>query len=124
MPYTVSHIEDGNIICISARGHLTIEDYKKGSQEVVDMLKKHSSLRLFVDDRLLHNVASIADLYDLTHFFYEIELPLKLRIAILIGINTTNTKDIVFFETACRNRGYNMQIFQSENEVFKWLQEK
>ncbi len=124
MPYTISHIEDGNIVCIRGVGRLTVEEYKKGSLEVVDMLRKHNSLRLFVDNRLAHNVASVVELYSLSRFFHEIELSTKLRIALLVGADTPNVKDLGFFETVSRNRGYNMRMFYAENEVIEWLMEK
>ena len=123
MPYKIKHIKNENIVCIRSVGYLKKEDYMKGSIELIDILKKHNSLRLFVDDRLLHNKASVADLYNLVKFFHEIGLPLNCKIAILIGENTPNTKDIVFFETVCFNRGYNVRVFKTKNKVIKWLTE-
>ena len=99
MSYTVSHIKDGNVICIKGVGSLTIEDYKRGSLEVLDMLIKHNSVRLFVDDRLVHIVASVTELYNLPSFFREIKLPVKLRVALLVDADTPNVEDLDFFET-------------------------
>ena len=121
MSYTIKYIKNKNIVCIRGDGYLKKEDYMKASIELVDLLKKYDSQRLFVDDRSLHNKASVIDLYNLAKFFHEIGLPVNCKIAILIGENTPNTKDIVFFETVCSNRGYNMRIFKTKNEVIKWL---
>ena len=103
-----------------------MEDYKKGSLEIVDTLRKHSSLRLFIDNRQLHNIASVGELYNLSHFFHEIKLPLNLKIGLLMEANPPDVKEkeLGFFETVSRNRGYNMRIFYTENEAIEWLVEK
>ena len=124
MSYATSYIEEENIVCITALGRITAKEYRKGSKEVVDLLAKHDSTRLFVDDRLLENVASVYELYGLPRFFREIGLPSRVRVALLYDAAGADKGDIEFFETACRNNGYNVSIFYSYNETMEWLKSK
>lgn len=124
MSYTISYIEENNIVSVTACGRLTMEEYKKGSKEVVDLLAKHNSTRLLVDDRLLDNAASIFDFYDLPKFFREIGLPSHVRVALLYSATARDKRDIEFFETVCKNSGYNVTIFYSYDEAMEWLKSK
>ena len=124
MPYETSYIEEENIVCITSIGRLTSVEYKKGSKEVIDLLSKHDSTRLFVDDRLLENAASITELYDLPRYFREIGLSLQVKVALLYNAVGTDKREIEFFETVCRNNGYIVNIFYSYNEAMEWLKSK
>ena len=124
MSYTTSYIEEDNIVCITASGRVTTEEYRKGSKEVVDLLAKHDSTRLFVDDRLLDNAASILDFYELPEFFRKIGLPSRVRVALLYDATGTDKRYIEFFETVCRNSGYTVTIFYSYDEAMEWLKSK
>ena len=124
MSYATSYIEEKNIVCITGFGRLTVEEYRKGSKEVVDLLAKHDSMRLFVDDRLLENAASVPELYGLPKFFREIGLPTRVRIALLYDDTGAYKEDFRFFETVCRNFSYNINMFYSYNEAMEWLKSK
>lgn len=75
----------------------------------------------FVDDRLLENAASIADLYELPRYFREIGLPGSVRVALLLDTASASKEDLKFFETVCRNEGYIVSIFYSYGEAIEWL---
>ena len=121
MPYETSYIDKDNVVCITARGRLTAEEYRRGSVEVVDMLKERVSVRLLADDRLLENAASILDFYDLPRFFREIGLPSRVKVAVLYRESGPDREDIQFFETVCKNSGYNLTDFYSYGEAMGWL---
>jgi len=121
MPYTIDHIEEGNIVRVTSRGRVTMEEYMAGSKEIVDLLAKHDSTCLFVDDTELDNAASIADFYDLPDFFRQIGLSSQVRVAILLDATSSAKGDLEFFKTVCGNRGYILNTFTSFDEAMEWL---
>jgi hypothetical protein len=124
MSYTISLVKDENIVCIKGYGRLTAEEYMKGSREVIDLVVRYGSTRLFVDDRLVDNAASVFDLYKLPEFFYEIGLPTSVKIALLVDAASADKVDFRFFETVCRNSGYVATIFYSYDKAMEWLKSK
>ncbi|MCG8336401.1 MAG: hypothetical protein MJE63_17985 [Proteobacteria bacterium] len=121
MSYFTGHNEKDNFVFIKGYGELSTEEYQNGSMEIVSLLSKHRSQRLLVDNSLIDNQASIAELYQLPDFFKCIGLPKSTKVAYFIDMAVPSAEEFKFFETVCRNKGYYINLFQTFVQAVNWL---
>jgi hypothetical protein len=64
---------------------------------------------------------SITDLYNLIALYEATGLDWHSKEAILLPHLAATTDDVLFYETACRNRGFNVRVFRTRVEATAWL---
>lgn len=121
MPYSVTHSSEQKLIHIRNIGKLTPDDYRAGAREALRLSLEHGVLRCLIDNSALHNQVGTTDLYTLPEFYESIGIPKTIKAAVLVSEQTPRIDDIAFFETVCRNRGYDVKLFTSRDEALAWL---
>jgi hypothetical protein len=121
MPYAVTYWPEKKLIHIQNVGKLTPDDYRAGAREALRLSREHGVSRCLIDDSALDNQVGTTDLYTLPDFYESIGIPKTIKAAVLISEQTPKISDIAFFETVCRNRGYDVKLFTSPDEAIAWL---
>ena len=67
--------------------------------------------------------ASIIDLYGLGKLLETAGVVRDSREAIVVPQLDAAAKDVRFWETTCRNRGFNVRVFQTMADASAWLAE-
>lgn len=64
---------------------------------------------------------SIIDLMDIVTRIEAEVIDRRFREAVLVSPGTPLGKNAEFYETACRNRGFNARVFNDRDEAIAWL---
>lgn len=123
MPWHVTYVESEKTVLITNSGDLTYEDFVSEAEEAVALMQQHQTSLCLVDDRDYNHPAKIADLYRIVDVYESFGVSKTERVALLFSPENPFMDDFKFFETVCRNRGFNFKIFFDEIEAKNWLKE-
>jgi hypothetical protein len=122
MPYTVRHHPDSGLIETHWTGVVTATDLRASTSECIALQKQTGITRFVVDITQVEPSASPVDLFALPDKQYREEsLDSASRIAIVAPLNPKARNNATFYETACRNRGWNVQTFEDRAGALAWL---
>jgi len=66
--------------------------------------------------------ANIVEVFEFFPGIYEkINVPKTVKLACLISEDAATAKEMVFYETICRNRGWQIRLFKDRNAAMQWL---
>ena len=121
MPYTVDFLEDRGIVVIENTGKITYEDFEKQTREAVELGRlKNARLGLSDCTRLTGNLDTL-ELFDFPKMYERVGLPKSHKLAILMSEELAASEGVEFFETVCRNRGWQIRVFSARESAFQWL---
>ena len=120
MPESVSVMEDKGIIQIRSWGHVTREDMRVTTQEIIAIHRRHGFTKIFVDMRKVAKLPSTVDLFDAAINSRKLAGGL-LRTAVLVSEGVK--ADRHFAETVAVNRGSVERMFDTKQEALVWLGE-
>jgi hypothetical protein len=124
MPYTLKYNDTLGIIELVYSGPTSGSDLKRSTSEAILLARQSSTQKCLIDVSEMELKASISDLFGLPARQYEEEkLSKQSRIAILLHASHKATAAVSFFETACYNRGWQMQTFPERRQAVAWLTE-
>jgi hypothetical protein len=121
MSYKIAISENGNFIICEVTGQFTVEVAKQFTIEL-DRVSRATGIKRFMTDvRNAPNVSNVFQNYNFVNTdMTELELQKDVRSAILV---TATDKSHDFVETASRNAGYNVRVFDDEETAAAWLSE-
>jgi hypothetical protein len=124
MPMNTRDVEDVKVVEIVLAGLLTDRDL----QELVGVpvaLGREKGATLYLCDCSQVEVAdSIATLYSLIELYDAIRIDRRWKQAVLLPAAPSTHADLDFYETAARNRGFEVRVFAERDEALGWLTEK
>ena len=124
MPWNVKYDSElGIILCIYA-GKITADDFKKGTEKIISSAKKHKTNLLLIDDSKLEASVSTTEIYQMPQFYDEVKGNRKSRIALILPPSGQIRKDVKFYETVCRNHGWDVKAFDKRRDATDWLIQK
>ena len=120
MPYTVEF--DASIPCVRAllTGTFDLEAARECARAAVEAAKENGCHNILYDGRQAANAMPVSDLYRLPVLLEADGMGRSYRRALLVS---TQTQDLRFYETASRNRGYAVRVFDDETRAIIWLTE-
>ena len=83
--------------------------------------EQHACRRFLVDTRALAQTGDSFDILQLAEFLSSLPPRSIEREAILPPLTAGPAQDFAFFETAARNRGLNVRLFDSRESAVAWL---
>ncbi len=97
---------------------------KEGSlnmaQGIAHAMKTHRVVKALIDHRNIDNVTGgVFAIYERPRVFRFIGEILRIKIAEII--KPEHLEHFGFFETVCRNQGYQLSIFQDKEKALTWL---
>ena len=122
MPFTISYQEDERIVIIENVGNIPYKDLVQQTDEALE-LGRIKDTRLYLADCI--RLVVQADAFEVFNFFpaiYEkIGAPRNSRLAVLMSEDAVTAKDMEFYETICRNRGWQIRVFKDKGTAMEWL---
>lgn len=87
---------------------------------IAHTMRTHRVTKVLIDHCNIEGVAGTTiDIYDRPAVFKLIGILLSIKIAEII--NPEHWEHFRFFETVCRNRGYQLSVFEDKDKALKWL---
>mgnify|MGYP003541787816 CR=1 FL=1 len=121
MPWDIKYITKPGYTLIRYKGIVTeneLIDAFQASKEIIN--QKNSSL-ILSDCSTMEGGHSVFDLYKLIKLYEETGFPRNFKEAILMPELRDSVDNVLFYETACLNRGYNVKICREHDEAVAWL---
>jgi hypothetical protein len=121
MPYEIDYLEDEQIIILKHTGEATFVDVVERCKKAAELAKKKSATLFFLDCTLMELKSTASELFNLPKLYDEIGVPRESKLALLLAEKSPIAEDILFYETVCQTRGYNVRVFTSYDEAMAWL---
>jgi hypothetical protein len=121
MPWKVEYIADFEIIQCVYIGNVTMDDFKEATKKSFALAKNHQTGKILIDNSKLEIIVSTTEIYELPQFYDNIKLDRRSRWAIILPTVQPALRDVQFFETVCRNRGWSVKAFDNHENAMKWL---
>ncbi|KAA3629905.1 MAG: hypothetical protein DWQ09_02425 [Proteobacteria bacterium] len=122
MPWTYNYSPTLQIVEVFYVGRTTAYDLKESTSELIALEKEKGVNRFLIDTSEMEFVASMIDILDLPEKQYiEEEADRSGRIALIMPTSLRTKEAVEFYETACKNRGWNVQTFLEREEAVRWL---
>ena len=127
MPYTITHLEEENILEIIYRGRVKPVEVMTAITKTLVLSKKHKTNLFLIDClELVDDKALVYENYklgvDLTKMLQKI--PQGVKDAIILPRSAQAADNIRFFETVAINRGLNVYLFRNREDALDWLLNK
>ena len=121
MPWSVNYDADLGVVCIVNSGRVTADEFKASALESIALCKKHRTGLLLIDDSKLEVVVSTNDIFEMPQFYEDADASRKGRWALIQPSSGPARKEIKFYETVCRNRGWLVELFNDRQKAIDWL---
>lgn len=121
MPYTIKYLEDKGIVVIQNIGRISPEDFEKQSIEALELGRKKNTSLYLADSTQVAGGTTTIELLDFPDMYERIGVSKTIKLAIVIPENSIAQKNIKFLETVCLNRGWQVRIFEKNDEAVGWL---
>ena len=124
MPFNVRHDPDPGVATLTFAGAITNEDLLGSSVECIALQKSTGCLRYVIESADWDLAASSVDIYALpTREYPKADLDRRTRIAIVQPTNDRAREAARFYESTCRNRGWNARVQPDRESALAWLKE-
>ncbi|HEY9172718.1 MAG TPA: hypothetical protein VI136_10585 [Verrucomicrobiae bacterium] len=121
MPWMAKYNTELKAVVVVSQGIVSPEELREQVQSVVALGRDHATDRFLFDDEHVTSAMSAIDLVSLVDAYAELGLPQSARIAVLLPKATHSARAIQFYETAARNRAYNVRVFPGRVAAELWL---
>ena len=125
MSWTVEYNAEIGVVQCSYMGQVTADEFKEGTIKAIALAKDNNTKLFLIDDSKWQGGASVFGLFELPDLHEKHDADRVSRVALILPPpGTPEEKDAHFYETVCRNRGWNVTVFSEREEAIRWLTEK
>jgi hypothetical protein len=124
MPWRIEYDSELGIVRCFYSGEVSAEDFMAGTKETIALGKQNKSNMVLIDDCRLESTVSTMEIYEMPRFYDDMDASRKSRIALILPPSGQIREDVKFYETVCRNYGWNIEAFDTEQEAIDWLMSK
>ena len=124
MSYSVKHDPLPGIVEATFTGSIAGADLRNATTECIALQKQTGATRFLVDLNGSELGASTLDIYDLPDKQYgDEDLDIHSHIAVIVPAAGRTREAALFYEAACRNRGWHTKVFPDRQSAIDWLKE-
>ena len=122
MPWRYHHDQAEQLVEVLYTGNVTGHDLRDSTTACISLEKQAGVDRFLIDASDLHLDASLAEIYDLPAKQYtEEQADRHARVALVLPGTAKERAAVLFYETACVNRGWDVKTFQKRQQAVAWL---
>jgi hypothetical protein len=123
MPWDAEYVADAQLVVISGSGRLSSQDARRLVEQAALLMNGNGATRFLCDYSDAAGEATTMDIHDLPELQQKLGTPKSVKIALVLPRTGHKLGDFLFYETVCRNRGYNCRTFKSREDAVKWLEQ-
>jgi hypothetical protein len=122
MAWEVSTENVGYLLC---RTWDTLDDNEVVAMvmQAIKIMNQADLLQVLTDFREVTSMVTVNKLYELPELYDQVGVSRQMSMALLLPVTGHREEDYRFFENVCRNRGYNVRLFNDNEEAVRWLAE-
>ena len=122
MPWTYNINATLHIVEVAYSGSTTARDLQESTSVFIALEKEQGINRFLIDTSEMELTASIMDIYNLPDKQYLEEAAERSgRVALMLPTTARETEAVNFYETVCKNRGWQVKTFFEHQEAVDWL---
>lgn len=121
MPWKTNVLESPKCVEIAYIGNVTPEELYMALKNSVLLSRENNTILFLSDCTDMIGGHSVVDLYGLIGMFDNLDLSPDSKEAIIMKSLQSSIQEIKFYETACKNRGFNVKIFTGREDAVAWL---
>lgn len=121
MAIQVHYIEEFNLVESVFGEEYTLQEVKDSTSEGLVIATEKGTNRFLVDLSNMTHSRSILDVYSIGDMFSSMDIKRGIRQAVILSKKTSAQKNTFFYETALRNRGFDVKVFKDRIEAIAWL---
>ena len=121
MSWTVTHAPLPGVLEIRLAGRLHADELRAVAVEVIAATARHACPYHLCDCTAVESGPSIFDLLGLAEDMRGLGLPAGTHLAMIAPRRAGAARDVEFWETATRNRGFDVRIFGTRELGLAWL---
>jgi len=121
MPYHITLLETPPALEIQYIGRLSSTELMASVKQAMVLAEKHQCIRILTDCSLLEGGHGVFDLFEGVMEIYDNFVGSPFREAIVQSTDPKAAELVHFWETACKNRGLNVQVFPTRQAALDWL---
>jgi len=121
MPWEARYLDDDELVLVVNRGRLGMKDYERQIEEALRLGLLHGCNRYLVDNLALQPHLDALDIYDFPRLYDRFFVDGSTRIAVLFDPASAVREGLEFYETVCRNQGYDVRLFHVREQAVDWL---
>jgi hypothetical protein len=122
MGVSVHYVAELNLVESVFDVSYTKQDIIDSTMEAIKLAAENGTDRYLVDCTKLARSRSIIDIYSIGELYNDLDIKRGSKQAVILSSNKEIEKNTRFYETATRNRGYDVRIFNDHAEAVAWLQ--
>lgn len=122
MSCSVTYDSGLRAILILNSGEVSVGEIRQQTQEALALAEQHGARRFLMDNSPVTRGVSPLEAYQLPKLYAELGADRGARLAVVLPERAELHEDMRFFETVCRNQGFDVRLFASRREAAAWLE--
>ena len=116
-----SLLYEKGVVLASHRGIFTAKHAQKTTHHIIDSLRANNCQSLLLHFEDVQMKLGLSDLFYLPRLYTKLDMSLMTKIAVVTEEYEKHRRLFDFYETACYNVGYQVNIFDKTSDARKWL---
>ena len=121
MPWDITYLPDIDTVLTVYSGVIPPNLLVEAVQSTIAMAHQAGTRKYLADCSTLEGGHSIFDLYDLAKLIESAGVVMNSHEALVLPQLKAAASEVRFWETACRNRGLDVRIFETVDDAREWL---
>jgi hypothetical protein len=121
MPWTMQHVDGSQILVMGYQGKITAEELMEANQQAMGQLVGRNINKVLVDCSTARADMPILDVYKLPDLYVAEDMSRMIRVAMILPKDGYKREIYEFYEDVCRNRGFQVRVFDDGDAAWKWL---
>lgn len=121
MPWTLSLLQPEQIVVTEYVAPMTGSEVMAATRATIAFGRQHDTPRFLSDCTRLAQVGTPFEVFELIRLYETLQIQPWMRDAVLLPESDQAREDMRFYETASRNRGYDVRLFVDRQAAIDWL---
>ncbi|MEJ2640361.1 MAG: hypothetical protein P8010_12375 [Desulfosarcinaceae bacterium] len=121
MEFTTQYNPDLGLVQCTLVGPVPADEIVNIQVEAIRLAREKGTRLFLIDNSRWEASLSLLDIYKWPRLYKEMKVNRSYRLAMILSDDPTAQKAIKFYETVCRNRGWEVAVFKQRREALDWL---
>jgi hypothetical protein len=121
MEITTEYISELGLVQCTLVGPVPADEIVNLQIEAIRLAREKETCLFLIDNSKWKTSLSLLDIYKWPLLYKEMKVGRNYRLAMILSTDLIAQKAIMFYETVCRNRGWEVAVFKHRQEALDWL---
>ena len=123
MPWTLEFSDEDKTVKVVYEGTLAADELRAATHEILAAMLERKTTRALLDCYAAHMDVPVINVYQLPDLYESRGITRHTRAAVVLPKDKYRLDIYEFYEDVCRNRGYNVKLFEDRAAAWEWLRE-